>query len=135
LLNQITIPPWKPKPIREPPPSSPKKSTASLKAGAGLERAAMSMKAKREEREAKDGKKTLKRCIYASRFSVFRFSGFRFSLFPVFCIYATQFCGFPEKTGKPDFFLYLRTKLFRFCLIKTLTNFFPENRKILSRKN
>ena len=34
--------------------ASPKKS-APLRAGAGLERAAMSLKAKREEREMKDG--------------------------------------------------------------------------------
>ncbi len=52
--DQISIPEWSPKPIYFP-PTSPKKSTPPLKAGAGMERAAMSLKAKREEREAKEG--------------------------------------------------------------------------------
>ena len=51
--EEVTIPEWDPKPIPVMPPS-PKKS-APLRAGAGIERAAMSLKAKREEREQKDG--------------------------------------------------------------------------------
>lgn len=51
--DEITIPDWNPKPILMPPPS-PKKSVP-LKAGAGLERAAMSLKSKREDRESKEG--------------------------------------------------------------------------------
>eukprot|EP00095_Tigriopus_kingsejongensis_P008483 maker-scaffold18_size714446-snap-gene-5.16 protein:Tk08483 transcript:maker-scaffold18_size714446-snap-gene-5.16-mRNA-1 annotation:"hypothetical protein X777_10637" len=50
--DEISIPDWNPKPILVPPPS-PKKSI-SLKAGAGMERAAMSLKAKREDRESKE---------------------------------------------------------------------------------
>ncbi len=55
--DQISIPSWNPKPIYFP-PTSPKKSTPPLKAGAGLERAAMSLKAKREEREAKESRRS-----------------------------------------------------------------------------
>jgi hypothetical protein len=56
--EEIGIPPWNPRPIPEPPaPPSPKKSGAvsPLKAGAGADRAAMSLKNKREERDAKEG--------------------------------------------------------------------------------
>ncbi|TRY79118.1 hypothetical protein TCAL_09905 [Tigriopus californicus] len=49
--DEITIPDWNPKPILMPP--SPKKSVP-LKAGAGIERAAMSLKSKREDRETKE---------------------------------------------------------------------------------
>ena len=52
--DEITMPDWNPKMILFP-PTSPKKSAPSLKAGAGLERHVMSLKAKREEREAKEG--------------------------------------------------------------------------------
>ncbi len=52
--DEIAVPEWNPKPIYFP-PTSPKKSSPALKAGAGLERAAMSLKAKKEEREAQEG--------------------------------------------------------------------------------
>ena len=53
--NEIGIPKWDPRPIPAPLPPSPKKAPGSpLKAGAGAERAAMSQKAKREEREARE---------------------------------------------------------------------------------
>ena len=52
--DEISIPKWSPRPIPAPLPPSPKKSP--LKKGEGMERANMSLKAKKEEREAKEGR-------------------------------------------------------------------------------
>ena len=52
--TEITIPKWNPKAILFP-PTSPKKSVPSLKAGAGMERAAMSLKKTRENIESREG--------------------------------------------------------------------------------
>ena len=56
--DRISIPKWNPKPILFP-PSSPKKSVPSLKAGAGMERAAMSLKKTRESMEVREGKRMI----------------------------------------------------------------------------
>ena len=53
--NAISMPKWNPKPILFP-PTSPKKSVPALKAGAGMERAALSLKKTKEHLEVREGK-------------------------------------------------------------------------------